>query len=426
MFPLTLTNLMFLAMGIISLILVYRLARRWLSARRKIVRENSEADQSQWSLAKANSAAPEAPITTPSTVQLDAKPVTQDIAEVTEGLSILKTASVPSGKANTGGPARWENEKLFVDSSSTYRDRNRGLPRVLAEDLPDSLNRGEMTFGALTPALASLLPEAGSRQDSIRSDLYAAGYYSPRAVMNFSAVRYLAMMLPMIFCGVLLLFVPPRFEPIVIGAIVLMPILGWSLPRLMVRNQARDRRNEIEKAMPDLLDMLNMCVSQGMTVPASLERIRVEMKGAYPALEQELKIINEQSRIGSMDVALKNFSQRVDVPEVHSFTSLLMQTSRMGTSVSGALAEYAETMRESLKQRAEEKGNRATFRLLFPTVLCLMPAVYLFLMGPAIIELSRFFYEGGRDGLDTGSSVIQRLNTNARNRVDGQQGQQAF
>lgn len=103
-----------------------------------------------------------------------------------------------------------------------------------------------------------------------------------------------------------------------------------------------------------------------------------------------------------------------------------MQTSRMGTSVSGALAEYAETMRESLKQRAEEKGNRATFSLLFPTVLCLMPAVYLFLMGPAIIELSRFFYEGGRDGLDTGSSVIQRLNTNARNRVDGQQGQQAF
>lgn len=441
MLPPAILNLLYLAMAIVATILCYRYLRRWWNNRRSASPAESRRNEQGWSLAKTDSPLESSlnqdstPLESP--VRIDSKSSFHEAAELPlRDVSILKSAASSStaGTSTAGGStvggstqrARWDNERLFVNSSSTYADDLRGLPRVLADDLPGAASPKEMAFGSLTPALASLLPEMGNRKDDIRSDLYAAGYYQPQALANFSAIRYIAMVVPMILCGVLLLVVPPRLEPIVIGAIVLMPILGWSLPRLYLRNKARDRRNEIEKAMPDLLDMLNMCVSQGMTVPTALERIQVEMKGAYPALEQELRIISEQSRIGSPEVALKNFSQRVDVPEVHSFTSLLMQTSRMGTSVSGALAEYAGTMRESLKQRAEEKGNRATFRLLFPTVLCLMPAVYLFLMGPAVIELSRFFYEGGREGLDTGSQAIQRINNNNRARVDGQPGQQPF
>jgi tight adherence protein C len=77
-------------------------------------------------------------------------------------------------------------------------------------------------------------------------------------------------------------------------------------------------------------------------------------------------------------------------------------------------------MRESQRQQADEKGNRATFRLLFPTVLCLMPAVYLFLLGPAVNELQKFFYEGGADSLNNGSQIVQRINaTRARGRAPG-------
>ena len=162
--------------------------------------------------------------------------------------------------------------------------------------------------------------------------------------------------------------------------------------------------------MPDLLDMLNMCVGQGLTVPDSLQRVGRDFRGVYPALSLELSIVNEQSKISSMQTALENFSQRVDLPEVHSLTSLLIQTERMGTSISEALTTYSDTMRESQRQQADEKGNRATFRLLFPTVLCLMPAVYLFLLGPAINELQRFFYGGGLDQLNSGSQVVQRIN----------------
>lgn len=189
------------------------------------------------------------------------------------------------------------------------------------------------------------------------------------------------MMLGLLLGGLAMVLAPPQFEWIAVIGVVTLPLLGWAMPRLIVRNQANERRRQIEHGMPDLLDMLNMCVSQGLTIPESLKRILRDLRGPYPALAQELRIVSEQSQLAGLPTALTNFSKRIDLPEVHSFTTLLNQTERMGTSISDALTSYSDTMRESLRQRADEKGNQATFRLLFPTVFCLMPAVYLFLLG---------------------------------------------
>ena len=123
-------------------------------------------------------------------------------------------------------------------------------------------------------------------------------------------------------------------------------------------------------------------------------------------------IVVHQAEVGNLQIALDNFADRVDVPEVDSFVSLLNQSERMGTSVSEALTEYSNTIRESLRQRTDEKANKAAFRLMFPTVLFMMPAVFGFLMGPAILELQDFFDEGGLDALSaTGdiSNIAQGL-----------------
>src|SRR5690554_547204 len=104
-----------------------------------------------------------------------------------------------------------------------------------------------------------------------------------------------------------------------------------------------------------------------MTVINSLARISREFVPVYPDLSKELRIVAEQARVGNLAQALNNLSDRIDVPEIHSFTSLLIQTEQMGTSVSDALAEYSDGMREGQRQRADEKANSATFKLLFPT-----------------------------------------------------------
>ena len=84
-----------------------------------------------------------------------------------------------------------------------------------------------------------------------------------------------------------------------------------------------------------------------------------------------------------------------------------MQTERMGTSVSEALLDYSDSMRETMRQRADEKANTAAFKLLFPTVVFLMPAVFLFLSGPAVIELNRFYTQGGADSLNATDQIRQ-------------------
>jgi tight adherence protein C len=302
-------------------------------------------------------------------------------------------------------PASWESRRLFE------RDRRRDGGELLPLEPGDAptAGTGDYAFGAATPVLAALLPESAERRQVIKRELVAAGYHQPHAYLNLAALRYLAIVVPLVLILLALVLLPQTLEPAAVGLLLFVPALGWLTPRLVVQGQARERLGRIEQALPDMLDMLNMCVSQGMTVPAALKRVSRELRTVYPELADELRIVVEQAELGSLEQALENFSGRIDLPEVHSFTTLLIQTERMGTSVSAALADYSDNMRESLKQRADEKANTATFKLLFPTVLCLMPAVFLFLLGPAVIELGEFFTGAGQEILDVDTSALNRF-----------------
>lgn len=271
-------------------------------------------------------------------------------------------------------------------------------------------DRSDMILGPLTGTLAVLLPEGEQQRKKSRRDLIQAGYYQPHAWQNLAAIRYLGLLLPILICGVGLVLCPSALEPLMIAGLVAGPIIGWSVPKLYVQSRASERKREIERAMPDMLDLLNMCVSQGMTLPAALARVSQEIASVYPALSQELAIVTEQTQVGSLEQAIQNFAGRIDVPEVHSFTSLLIQTEQMGTSVSQALADHSDNIREGLRHRADKAANTAAFKLLFPTALFLMPAVLLFLISPAIIDLTDFFSgESGASFRETRAAAQQQL-----------------
>lgn len=351
---------------------------------------------------------PAAPMAAASVPQPEAAPAAATVSPAAPSVPQPYIAAASSTILRSSAVPTWEDRRLLEHRGILTRPTSDNLPRVLASEVPGA-DDSDRTFGPLNPVLASFLPESNERKEEARRELQAAGYYNPHALENLAALRYALIMLGIVVFGGMLLIVPTALEPIMVAGLVIGPMLGWALPTLYIRRKAADRIKEIGKAMPDLLDMLNMCVSQGLTVTDALKRILREFRGVYPALAQELSIVLDQARINDLHTSLEAFGRRIDLPEVHSFTSLLIQTERMGTSISQALTTYSDTMRESLKQRADEKGNRATFRLLFPTVLCLMPAVYLFLLGPAVNELSKFFSEG-RTSIDAGTSAIQRLN----------------
>jgi tight adherence protein C len=314
---------------------------------------------------------------------------------------------------DTDPPVSWTDRRLFADPASDRGNRDDAIDPA---SVPGADSTG-MVFGRLTPVLAALFPDTAQRRKDTRQELQSAGYYHPHAATNFAAIRYVAMMLPLLLCGSLLLVVPRSFELPTLFGMVFLVGAGWAVPRVTVRGQAKQRVFRIEQSLPDMIDMLNMCVSQGLTVPDSLRRIGGELETASPDLSRELRIVGEQANVFTLERSLENFADRIDSEEVKSFTSLLIQTERMGTSVTQALMDYADNFRESHRQEADRKANAAAFKLLFPTVLCLMPAVYLFLLGPAVIELSNFLHGEGRQAIDRGQNAVEELNRGQRSEV---------
>ena len=317
--------------------------------------------------------------------------------------------SLPVYRSNSVVGTTWQDRSLFAAHTQSGWRGGAAIPKVEPQDFP-TVDTSDYAFGSATPTLAAFLPEGDEGRRQLVRELKQAGDYAPHARENLAATRFLFMIGSLLLGGVCVLLAPPSAERILLIGTMVMTALGWAIPSLMVKSRAKSRRTEIELAIPDMMDMLNMCVSQGLTVPDSLGRISADLKPIYPALAQELSIVVDQAKVGTLSESLQNFAERIDLPQVDSFTSLLIQTDRMGTSVSDALTDYSDTMRESLRQRADERANQASFSLLFPTVLCLMPAVFLFLMGPAVIELSKFTNAGGLQALGEGRQAATQAN----------------
>lgn len=311
----------------------------------------------------------------------------------------------------------WENRRLFHEFRGIITEEKLLIGNPDPEDLP--IPEGDYLFGTATPALAQMLPESESRRLVQRKNLTAAGYQSRAAWQNLSALRFTLSFAALSLLGVLLIMAPVQAESTIVGALVIVPLLMWALPPLVVASRAAERVRDIEMGLPDVLDMLNMCVSQGLTVMQSLRRICREINGVHPALGTELAIVTRQAEVSDLPYALKAFAARIESPEVTSFTSLLVQSDVTGTALSKALTEYSDSIRATLKERADTRANSASFQLLFPVSLLLMPAVFLFLLGPAIVQISEFYGSQTNPVEQTRQQSLESLNRQGPNAGGG-------
>lgn len=299
-------------------------------------------------------------------------------------------------------------QSLFQSFKGILNDDSQDqIPPPAPEELP--VPEQDLVFGPATAMLAEMLPESHARKESQRQSLVAAGYHSRAAWWNLNATRFVLAFTALLAAGFWTLVASPQTELWALASVVGAPLLMWALPPLLVSSQAAERRIDIERGLPDVLDMLSMGVSQGLTVPASLNRIAPEISNVHPDLSRELSIVNQQAHVGTLHHSLRNFAQRIDSPEVSSFTSLLMQSETTGTSIGRALMDYSDSMRNSLRERADSQANAASFKLLFPTALCLMPAVFLFLLGPAIVDMSNFISNTSGALLETRQEAMNSM-----------------
>jgi tight adherence protein C len=160
---------------------------------------------------------------------------------------------------------------------------------------------------------------------------------------------------------------------------------GFALPGIFVSMKARGRREEIRAELPDALDLLAVSVEAGLGFDGAVDKLTDHMDGA---LAEEFALTLGEMRIGeSRHDALKKLSERVDTPEVASFTRAIIQADQLGISLGRILKVQSADSRNRRQMAAEEKAMKAPIKMLFPTVAFIFPAMFLVVLGPAVLSL---------------------------------------
>jgi tight adherence protein C len=140
--------------------------------------------------------------------------------------------------------------------------------------------------------------------------------------------------------------------------------------------------------LPDALDMIVICLEGGLSLPAAFSRVTEELYTAYPLLATEMIIVRKEMELGrSPGEAFQGLADRFDIDEVRSMAALITQGQRFGASLVRTLRIQADSLRQKRHQYAEAQAHKAPLKLIFPTVLCIFPALYIVLMGPALVQL---------------------------------------
>ena len=164
---------------------------------------------------------------------------------------------------------------------------------------------------------------------------------------------------------------------------------GFTLPGVYVSGKARRRRDEIRSELPDALDLLAVSVEAGLGFDGAVAKLTEHMEGS---LAEEFSLTLGQMRIGeSRSDALKGLAERVETPEVATFTRAIIQADTLGISLGRILRLQANDTRLKRQAAAEEKAMKAPVKMLFPTVLFIFPAMFLVILGPALIAIKEVF-----------------------------------
>ncbi len=260
-----------------------------------------------------------------------------------------------------------------------------GPDDVLAQSFSDRIIKP--TFQALLTRLGNMTPT--KNRDRLRLELLMAsnpGNLSTTAFTGLKWVAGLAIGLLAASYGKLVFSLPlAQVALIGVGGI----LLGTYYPGYWLKNRIKKRNAAIKKALPDALDMLTIVVDAGMGFDQALIKLRERWKNEL-TLEFE-RVVNEM-RMGvrKMD-ALHNMAERSDVPELRSFIAVMIQTDRLGISISNVLHVQSQQMRVRRRQEAEEEAHKAPIKMLIPIMFFILPALFAIILGPAIPAIMSAF-----------------------------------
>jgi tight adherence protein C len=220
-------------------------------------------------------------------------------------------------------------------------------------------------------------------EERLRKQLSAAGMYStsPRMLIGYGLICALAFPAAWIWLAVGI----GAKASLTILLAALFGVIGWFGPSFVVQKRAENRLYQIDRRMPELIDLLVVTVEAGLSLAAALQLAGERLKGP---LGDELRIVLQEQRMGLSPVqALENMVHRCPTPAVESFTRAMMQGQTLGVSVGQILRSLAIEMRKRRRAQVEEQAQKAPIKMLFPLVLMIFPALFVVILGPALVSI---------------------------------------
>ncbi|MFL6725373.1 MAG: type II secretion system F family protein [Sphingomicrobium sp.] len=288
----------------------------------------------------------------------------------------------------------------FVAQATSLRQSTR---RRLLEEAPH-LSGGTASLGSLRSErvesswlkLVNAIEKSGlslidTKDQALRQKLVAAGFTSTVAPRVYTLVRLILVVgLPTLAVVIFwLLGSSPSVMKLYV-TLVIAAAMGLYLPSLFIRAKADRRQRDIINGFPDALDLMLVCVEAGLGLEAAFARVGMEITSSHPRLAEQFGAVVLELRAGrSHEDALRRMADRSGADDIRAFATLLVQSTKLGSSIAQTLRTYSSEMRERRRMRAEEKAHRLPVLISIPLVACMLPVMIGVLMLPAAIRVVR-------------------------------------
>lgn len=227
---------------------------------------------------------------------------------------------------------------------------------------------------------------------SCREMITASGFKAESVYVLLGSKLLLTMALPITY---LTIFVLPK--GLVAGSsaslmAVACAISGYLLPTFWLKHRAAHRKTEIFHSLPDVLDLLTVCVEAGLSLDAALIKTSENFQHKNNPLIMEINTVIQEIRLGKARAeALRSLAERTMVDDIRAFVAMLVQTEKFGTSLGKTLRTYSDSLRMKRKQLAEERAAKTAIKMLFPLTFCVFPALIVVMLAPAFFRIAAMF-----------------------------------
>ncbi|MEW5728792.1 MAG: type II secretion system F family protein [Pseudomonadota bacterium] len=267
--------------------------------------------------------------------------------------------------------------QLAVQIAEQMRSKSRQQPKKKKSTIEELVEKFKLLQADNTKALKAKLAAAGWRDPSAPAKYVAASFGLP-VVLGVVGL--------MLASGNLLAAKPFAIKILTVGGLA---VLGFYMPRLLLTNAVEKRRMAIQRAFPDALDLMVICVEAGLSAEAAFNRVTEEMIASAPQLAEEFGLVAaELAFLPERRMAYENLAERTGMPATKSLSTTLLQSEKYGTPVAVGLRVLADENRQSRMAAAEKKAAALPAKLTVPMILFFLPVLFLVIAGPAGIRIS--------------------------------------